>query len=149
MIRILSTLQGVISFILVVVSSVLGWPIWVTIIGLLTPIAISLIIVFSLRGEETPKGRIREIIEAISGFVFGIGGVLFWTLSPAHPTMDSSTPWWFGLTALPSVVFNLGIYLAWVFWLLEKFFSFAQEAFEFFSGESVGLAEQTINRGEG
>jgi len=136
MIRILSVCQGLISLILVVLAAILGWPVWITIIGLIAPIAISLVIVFSLR-EETPKGRLRETIEVISGFVIGIGGLFFWAFGSSDPTLESSTPWWFALAALPSMFFNLGYYVAWVFWILGVAFGYVQEFLELCSGEQV------------
>jgi hypothetical protein len=136
MVRILNIFQGLISLVLVVASATLGWPIWVTIIGLIAPIAISLIIVISLR-EETPKGRTRETIEVASGFVLGVGGLLFWAFGSSNPTLESSTPWWFSLAALPSAIFNLGIYIAWLFYLICQFTAYAQKFLEYCSGETV------------
>jgi len=136
MVRILNVAQGLISLVMVVLAAIFGWPVWITIIGLVVPIAISLVIVIALR-EETPKGRIRETIEVAAGFVLGFGGLLFWAFGSSNPTLESSTPWWFALAAFPSMFFNLGYYLAWVMWILGVVFGYAQEFLEYCSGESI------------
>lgn len=136
MIRFLNMLQGSTSLILVVVSAILGWPIWITVLGLLIPIGIGLI-VFGME-KKSPKGRAREYIEIICSFVFGVGGLILWLLnSEIRLTLSYSTPLWMALTALPSVMFNLGIVVAWVCWIIVWLFGNLQDFFERISGEKV------------
>jgi hypothetical protein len=134
MIRFLNTLQGLISLGLVVFSAILGWPIYIVIVGLIAPIAISLIITIGLK-ETSPKGRIREAIEALIE-LFGLGVLTFWAIN-SEVSLHGSTPWWMALVALLPVLFNLGIIVAWICWLASAFLGYAQELFEFISGETV------------
>lgn len=137
MTRLLNTLQGIVSLVMVVLAGVFGWPIWMAILGIVVPIALSFVI-FTKR-EESPKGRAREGIELAAGIIIGIGGMLFWLFgSEVRPSLSSATPIWLGIAALPSVFFNLSVYIAWICMVLNLLFSYGQEFFEFLSGEKVG-----------
>ncbi|MFA5025331.1 MAG: hypothetical protein WC503_02405 [Candidatus Shapirobacteria bacterium] len=137
MTRFLNTLQGMVSLVLVVLAGVFGWPIWMAILGIVIPIALSFVI-FTSR-EESPKGRTREGIELVAGIIIGIGGMLFWLFgSEIRPSLSSATPLWLAVSALPSVLFNLGIVFAWICMVLNLLFSYGQELFEFLAGERVG-----------
>ncbi|HWS49005.1 MAG TPA: hypothetical protein VN174_03080 [Candidatus Methanoperedens sp.] len=134
--RFLSTMQGLVSMIFVVVSAIFGWPIWLTILGLLVPMLLSFVI-FSSR-EESPKGRTREIVELAFGLVLGVGGLLYWAFSSeTRLSLSQATPLWMAIAALPSVLFNLGVAFAWVCWILGTLFGYLQEFFEWISGETV------------
>jgi len=135
MIRFLNFLQGIISLVFVVLAALLGWPVWVSVIGIILPLALSLVII-ALRAE-TPKGRAREVIEMLCGFIIGVGGILIWALAPVEASLGSSTPWWSVFAALPSVLFNLGLYIAIVFYFLRLVCNWGQKIFEFFGGERV------------
>jgi len=135
MIGFLNVLQGIFSL-LVVVGALLGWPVWFTIIGLIATLAVGLIIVF-LR-EESGKDPLREIIEMATSFIFGIGGLLFWSFSADDPTLADETPWGFVFTALPSALFNLGPYMAWVLKGVAKVSQWLAEAIEWIAGRAVG-----------
>jgi len=145
MVRILNIVQGLISLVFLVIAAILGWPVWMAMIGLLVPIAISLVIVLVLK-EETPKGKLRETIELLSELFIGIGGLLFWAFdSSVDLSLDSSMPIWLAVAGTPSMLFNLGLVLAWlskgletVSELLRKFFELLRKFFEICSGETVG-----------
>ncbi|MBU1117562.1 hypothetical protein KKD37_01210 [Patescibacteria group bacterium] len=135
MVVFLNILQGLISL-LVVIGALTGWPVWFTIIGLIGTLAISLVIV--LLREESGKDPLREIIEGVSGFVFGIGGLLFWSFSVDNPSLIDETPWGFVFTAAPSFIFNLGPYLAWVLKVFATALDWAAAALEWVAGWEVG-----------
>ena len=135
MIRILNIIQGIFSL-SVMAAYVLGWPVRYAFIGIFIPMFIGALIVLVLR-EETPKGKIREAIELLFGFILGVVGLLYWAFTtPA--TLDSATPWWLMVAAWPSILFNLGIIFAWISYALARFFDFLRQTLEIFSGESIG-----------
>jgi len=137
MIKILNIVQGLVSLFLVAVVAITGGPIWIAILGLIIPITIS-VIIFGME-EKSPKGRMREFIEIIFGFIFGVGGLLFWAFSSKglSLSLETSTPLWLALTTVPSVLFNLGIIVAWICWLVGAFLGYIQEFLEYVSGQTV------------
>lgn len=134
MVRFLNLIQGAVSLVFVALAGFLGWPVYIAIIGLIVPIAISLIIVIGLR-ETSPKGRIREAAEALVE-LFSLAGLTFWAINSVV-SLKSAVPMWIALAALLPVLFNLGIIVAWVCWIAGAFLGYAQEFFEFISGETV------------
>lgn len=134
MIRLLDFLQGGISFLLVFVAAILGWPVVVAYFGMVLPIPIGI----AMLKEERPKGRAREIIELVVGFGVGVIITFVWlTTAEPRPTLETPTPWWMVFAALPSILFNLSIFVAAIFALLEWVFSNLKMGLEWVAGETV------------